>query len=147
MADLVQATGAALAAGTLRDQQRADRLDVAVRALRDPSSSARQRGAGRFDRVDRIGLALHATKLTVGAIDLDHDQPTRLEITREARAVRAGSLHPDACDGTERAQPIMQRNEPDRGRRKRLDTEDTAIRVERGRDMIVEVGVDSTRDR
>ena len=75
MTDLVQATAASLASRTLRDEERADRLDVAVGALRDPSSSARQRGAGRFDRVDRIGLALHAAKLAVGAINLDHDQP------------------------------------------------------------------------
>ena len=145
--DLVQAAGAGLAAGTLRDQQRPDRFDVAVRGFRDPRRPARQRGAGRFDRVDRIGLALHAADLTVGAIDLDHDQPARLEIARQARAIRAGALDPDSCDRTERAQPVVQRDEPDGALRERLDTEHTAVRVERGGDMVVEVGVDSTRDR
>ena len=43
-------------------------------------------------------------------------------------------------------QPVVQRNEPDRGCGERLDTEDTAVRVEGGSDMIVEVGIDSTHD-
>jgi hypothetical protein len=62
--DLIQAAGARLASGTLRDEQRSDRFDVAVRGFRDPRRPARQRGPGRFDRVDRIGLAAHAAEMS-----------------------------------------------------------------------------------
>jgi len=145
--DLIQATGSGLAARTLRDQQRPNRFDVPVCGFRDARRPTRERGASRFDRVDRIGLASHATNLTVGAINLDHDQPTRLEIARDTRAIRARPFDTDACDRTERAQPVVQRNEPDGAVRERLDPEKSAVGVERGSDMIVEVGVDSTRDR
>ena len=147
MTDLIQATGAGLAAGTLRDEQRADRFDVPVRGFRDPRRPARQRGAGGFDRVDRIGLAEHAANLSVGAINFDHDETARLEIAREARAIGAGPFDADASHGAERTQPIMQLGEPGGGRGERLDPEDTAVRVECGAHMIVEVGVDSTNVR
>jgi len=89
----------------------------------------------------------NAADLTVGAINFDHHQPARLEIAREARAIRAGAFDPDAGDRTERVQPIVQLSEPDGRCRERLDSEHTAVRVERGSDMVVEVGVDSTHDR
>ena len=145
--DLVEATGAGLAAGTLRDEQRPNRFDVPVCGFRDPRRPTRQGGAGRFDRVDRIRLAPHAADLTVGAIDLDHHQPARLQVARQARPVGAGSFHTDPSDRTERAEPVMQRDEPGVAVRERRDFEQSAVRVERGRDMVVEVGVDSTRDR
>ena len=147
VADLVQAAGPGFAAGTLRDQQRSDRFDVPVAGFRDPRSPTRQRGTGRFDRVDRIRLASHATNLTVRAINLDHHQPARLQIARQARPIRARPFDADAADGTERAQPVVQRNEPGGVVRERLHLEQSAVRVERGGDMVVEVGVDSTRDR
>ena len=147
MTDLVQAPGAGLAAGTLRDQQRPDRFHVPVRGLRDSRRPARQRGAGRFDRVDRIGLAVHAANLTVGAINLDHDQPARLEIARQARAIRAGAFDTDAAIGPNAHNQSCSAANPTVRRRERLDPEHTAVRVERRGDMVVEVGVDSARDR
>ena len=146
--DLIQAAGAGLAAGTLRDQQRPDRFDVPVRGFRDPRRPARQRGAGRFDRVDRIRLALHAADLTVGAINLDHDQPTRLQIARQARAdtrrcLRRRRVRSDrtrdsqSCNATNPTVLFGNDSTP----------RQSAVRVERGGDMIVEVGIDSTRDR
>ena len=56
VSDLIQTPSAGLAAGTLRDQQRPDRFDVPVRGFRDPRRPTRQRGTGRFDRVDRSDL-------------------------------------------------------------------------------------------
>ena len=103
--DLIQATGSGLAARTLRDQQRPNRFDVPVCGFRDARRPTRERGASRFDRVDRIGLAEHAANLAVRAINFDHHQPARLQIARQARPVRAGSFDADASDRTERAQP------------------------------------------
>jgi len=146
MTDLVQTPSTALATRTLRDQQRADRFDVAIAMFRDSCRAARQRRPCRFDRVDRIRLPRPAAQLPVGAIHLNHRQPSRTQITGEAGAVRAGAFHPNLRDPTEPTQPVSQRNEP-RGRRgKRSNVEHTAIRVERGSDMSIEVGIDSTRD-
>jgi hypothetical protein len=145
--DLVQATGAGLRPERCATSSAriASTFPSAVFAIPD----ARPDSAARAASIASTGSDLpHAADLTVGAINLDHDQPTRLEVAREARAIGAGALDTDASDRTERAQPVVQQDEPDSGTvRERLDTEQSAVRVERGGDMIVEVGVDSTRDR
>ena len=102
MADLIQVLDAHVAARAARDQQRADRFDVAIGGLRDPRRPARQRRPRRFDRVELVGLAVAAALLAVRTIDLDHHQALAAQMTRQAGAIRAGAFHPDPIDRTER---------------------------------------------
>jgi hypothetical protein len=74
---------------------------VAVRRLGDTAGSTRQDRPGRLDRVDGVGLAEYATKLTVGAIDLDHLEPLTAPVPRQAGAIGAGAFHSDTSDRPE----------------------------------------------
>jgi hypothetical protein len=107
MTDLVQVLDAHVATGAAHDQQRADRLHIAISGLRDARRPSRQRGAGRFDRVDLIGLAALAAHLTVRAIHLDHHQPPTAQMTSQPRAIGARAFHPDPINRTEPGQPTV----------------------------------------
>ena len=66
---------------------------------------ARPDSAARAASIASTGsdLPCMAAHLTVGAINFDHDQPARLQIARQARAIRAGAFDTDTSDRTERA--------------------------------------------
>ena len=85
MADLVQVFDADVAGGTPGDEQRPDRFHVTIGRLRDAAGPTRQRRSGRFDRVDRVGLARTAAQLTVRAIDLDHLETVAAQSTGRGR--------------------------------------------------------------
>jgi hypothetical protein len=68
------------------------------RAVRGPT----QCGAGRADRVERIGLARQAPRLTVRSFDLDDPDVVRVQDPRQASAAAAGPFDADEGDFTER---------------------------------------------
>lgn len=147
MAQLVETRDARLAAGALGDQQGPHGFHVAVRRLGDTAGSTRQHRPGSLHRVDGVGLAEYATKLTVGAVDLDHLEPLTAQVPSQAGAIGTGAFHSDTSDRPEAGQPPVQRAEALRCRRERLDAQHAAVGVERRRDMGVEVRVDPARDR
>ena len=147
MADLVEALDAHVTPRAVGDEQRPDRFHVAIGGLRHARRAARQGGAGGLHGVEAVGLAVPATGLTIGAIDLHHRHPHTAQEAGHAGPVGAGALHPDPPQRAERAQPGVQVGEPDRGRRERPDAEQTAVGVQRGGDVHVQMGVDSAGDR
>ena len=92
---LVDRLGPLGAGAALGDHQRPDRLDRAVPALRRAAGPAGLRGPGGADRVQRVGLALPAAVLPVGAVHLDDPDAGRGDVAGQARAVAAGPLDPD----------------------------------------------------
>jgi len=68
-------------------------------------------------------------------------------MTRQARAVRAGTFNADTINRPEARQPPVQLDLAGWCRRERPDAQNTAVRVDCGRDMHIGVRVDSTRDR
>ncbi len=141
MTDLVLGRDPCLAGRSFRDQQRADRLHVAVRRLRDPTSSVALRRPHRLDRVDRIGLALQTSSLPVRAIDLDHLDTLAAQQPRQPRAIGASALNSNTRQLAEARQPLEQLSVARRSRFERLDTEHPADRIQRRRDMCIEVRV------
>ena len=92
---LVDGLGPLGAGAALGDHQRADRLDGAVPALRRAAGPAGLGGPGGADGVQRVGLALPAPVLPVGAVDLDDPDAGRGDVAGQAGAVAAGALDPD----------------------------------------------------
>ena len=145
--DLIQILDAHVTTGATRDEQRPDRLDITIRALRDPRCPTRQRRPPGFDRVDHIGLPLPASQLTVRTINLDHDHTLATQITRETRTVRAGAFHPHPRQFSKAGQPAIQLPETRPRRRERLHTQHAAGSINCRRDMHIQMGIDSARDR
>ena len=65
----------------------------------------------------------------------------------EARPIGAGALDTDPLDDTERAQPADQRGVAGWRRRKRLDTQHTAVGVDHSCHVDIQMCVDTTRHR
>ena len=147
MADLIEAADPGLTARALGDQQGPHRFHRPVAGLGHRSTTTPERRAGGFDRVEPVGLAVAATLLTVGSIHLDHLDPGALQEPGQAGAVGAGALDPHPGQVTEADQPAVQIPVAAWGGRERLDTQDAAVVVQRGGDVHIEVGVDSTGDR
>src|SRR6185437_8608644 len=78
------------------------------RPLGRATGPARLGRPGRADRIQRIGLALPAAVLAVGAVHLDDPDAGRSDVAGQASAVTAGSLDPDQADSPEPAQPAQQ---------------------------------------
>src|SRR5207245_2787523 len=112
---LVDGLGPLGAGAALGDHQRADRLDGAVPAFRRAAGPAGLRGPGGADGVERVGLALPAPVLAVGAVDLDDADAGGGDIAGQAGAVAAGALDADQADGPEPAQPAQQPGVAGRG--------------------------------
>src|SRR5688572_16173860 len=147
MADLVEAPDSGLTARTFGDQQGPHRFHRPVAGLGDRSTATPECRSGRFDRVELIGLAVAATLLPVRAIDLDHFDPGALQKPGQPGAVGAGALDPDPGQLAEAGEPVVQVSVAGGCRRKRLDTQHTAVAVQSRRDMHIEVRVDTTGDR
>ena len=105
---LVDGLGAFAGGAALGDHERPDRLDGAVPALGRAGCPAGLRGPRGADRVQRIGLALAAPVLPVGAVHLHDPDPGRRDMPGQARAVTAGALDPDQAHRPEPAQPVQQ---------------------------------------
>src|SRR5437667_8193150 len=108
MADLIQILDPHLPCGATRDQQGTDRFDITIRRFRDPGRSPRPRGPCRLDRVELVGLAVTATLLAVGTINLDHHQALAAQMARQPGTIRTGAFDPDPIDRAETHQPTMQ---------------------------------------
>ncbi len=147
MAELHDRRDAAGASGTFRDQQRPYRLDIAAAIFRSSPGPARQRGAGRFDRVELVALAVPSSFLTVRTINLDHRDPGRSEVSRQARTIRTGPFDPDPIDRPEPSHPRRQGCIPCAVDRERRDTKHAADRIDDGSDMHIKVRVDTTHNR
>ena len=147
MAELVETLDACVASGAVGDQQHADRFDVAVGGLGHRPGAATERRPSCLDRVDGVGLAVAAPGLTARAVNLDHRHADTAQEAGQAGPVGAGALDTDSLQRAEPDQPGVQVGEPGGRRRERLDAEHTAVAVERGGDMDIEVGVDPTGDR
>ena len=119
---------------------------TAVAAFRRAPGPAGLGGPGGADGIQRIGLALPATVLAVGTVDLDDPDAGRGDVAGQARAVAARALDADQGDGPEPAQPAQQARVAARGSRELLHAQQPADRVQRGRDMHVGVGVDAAGD-
>ena len=147
MAELVEQPDAGLAPGAGSDEQYPDRFHVAVGGLGHAVGPAAQRRPGRLHGVDGVGLAVAAASLPVGAINLDHRNPGAVQEAGQPGPVGACALDTDPGHRAEAAQPAVQLGEPGRCRRERFDTQHTAVAVDRGGHVNVEVGVDPTGDR
>ena len=143
---LVDRLGAFSRGAALGDHQRADRLDRAVPALRRAAGPAGLRGAGGADGVERVGLALPAAVLPVGAVHLDDPDAGGGDVPGQAGAVAAGALDADQAHGPEPAQPAQQAGVAGRGGRELLDAEQPADGIERSGDVHVGVGVHAAGD-
>jgi hypothetical protein len=132
---LVDGPGAFSRGAAPGDHQGPDRLHGAVPALGRAASPAGLRGPGSADRVERIGLALPAPVLPVGADCLDDPDACRGDVAGQAGAVAAGSLDTDQGDGAEPAQPAQQAGVASRGGGEFRDAEQPAEPIERGGDM------------
>ena len=143
---LVDGLGPLGAGAALGDHQRPDRLDRAVAALRRAAGPPGLGGPGGADRVQRVGLALPAAVLAVGAVHLDDPDAGRGDVAGQAGAVAAGALDPDQGDGPEPAQPAQQAGVAGRSDRELLHAEQSADGVQRGGDVRVGMGVHAAGD-
>jgi hypothetical protein len=146
VAELVAGHDPARAGGALGDQQGPDRFYVADLGLRSAAGATRQRSPSRLDRVEGVGFAGPSSLLAVGAIDLDHLDPGGPQMSRQPGAICTRSFDPDATELTEALQPRVQRRVAGTFSRERLHAQHTAVRVERSRDMHVQVRIHSARD-
>src|ERR1039457_3512320 len=96
--------------------------------------------------VQRVGLALPAAVLAVGAVHFDDPDAGRGDVAGQARAVAAGALDADQGDGPETAPPAEQAGVAGRGDRELLDAEQPADGIQRGGDMHIGVGVHAAGD-
>ena len=90
-----------------------------------------------LDRVDGVGLASPGSGLTVGPVDLENLDVMIEEEPGQARAIRAGALHPDPLDAPEVAQPGEQLLVTGGRGGELTNTEQTPDRIQRGGDMDV----------
>ncbi len=104
------------------------------------------RGPGGADGAERVGLALAAPVLAVGAVDLDDPDAGGGDVAGQAGAVAAGALDADQADGPEPAQPAQQPGVAGRGDGELRDAEQPADRIQRGSDVHVRVGVHAAGD-
>ena len=144
---LVDGPGAFSRGAAPGDHQGPDRLHGAVPALRGAAGPAGLRGPGSADRVQRVGLALPATVLPVGAVYLDDPDACRGDVAGQSGAVTAGPFDADQGDGPESAQPAQQAGVAGRGGGELPDAEQPADGIERGGDMRAGVGVHAASDR
>src|ERR1039457_7666771 len=96
--------------------------------------------------VQRVGLALPAAVLAVGAVHFDAPDAGRGDVAGQARAVAAGALDADQCAGPEPAHPAEQAGVAGRGDRELLDAEQPADGIQRGGDMHIGAGVHAAGD-
>ena len=144
--DLVQDFDAFIDCGSAGDHQHPDRFNVAVTMLCLAGCGSAQRSSSSGDGVDGVGLAVAASGLTVGSIDLDHSDAFAAQVSGEPGAVGACAFDTDAVDRPETLQPGNELGVAGASGRERLDAEHTAVRVDRGSDMELEVGVDPAGD-
>ena len=97
--------------------------------------------AGRADRVQRVGLALPAAVLAVGAVDLDDPDACCGDVAGQAGAVAAGPFDPDQADRPEPAQPAKQAGVSGRAGRELLHAEQSPDGIQRGGNVHVGVSV------
>jgi hypothetical protein len=96
---------------------------------------------GGADSVQRVGLALPAAVLAVGAAGLDDADAGCGDVAGQAGAVAAGAFDPDQADGPEPAQPFQEAGVAGRAGRELPDAEQPADGIERGGDMHVGMSV------
>ena len=87
-----------------------------------------QRSSSSGDGVDGVGLAVAASGLTVGSIDLDHRDAFAAQVSGEPGAIGAGAFDTDPVDGPETLQPGNELGVAGAAGRERLDAEHTAVR-------------------
>ncbi len=140
---LVDRLGPLGAGRALGDHQRADRLHGAVAALRRAAGPAGLGGPGGADRIQRVGFALAAPVLAVGAVDLHDPDAGRGDVAGQPGAVTAGALDPDQAHRPEPAQPAQQPAVAGGGSGELLHAEQPADRIQRRGHVHVGVGVHS----
>jgi hypothetical protein len=141
VAQLIERRDAFLDGGATSDHQHPDRFDVAGARLRRAPRRARQRCSSRRHGIQRVGLASSMAGLTVRAIDLNDLDARPLQLSGEARAIRAGALDAHQHHRAQRAQPPDETAIARFGRRERLDAQHTAHDVNRRRHMHIQVRV------
>ena len=86
------------------------------------------------------------TRLAVGSVDLDNSNAFASEMPADAGAVRAGALDTDQADRPEARKPPHEVLVAMGGGVELLDAEHSAVGVDGGCNMEVEVGVDAAGD-
>ena len=140
-AGLVDGLGPLAAGAAPVGHQRADRLYRPVAALGHPRGPAGLRGAGRADRVQRVGLAVAVPVLPAAPGCLHHPHAASREIPGQASAVAARPLHAHQRDVPELAQPAGQAGVAGPGRGELPRPEQPADRVKRRGDVHLKVSV------
>ncbi len=90
--ELVDRPGPVHDGGVVDDLELADRLDAAVTRLRCAGRPSRDHCTRCRDSVNGVGLAVAASCLAIGTIDLDHLDTSSAQVSGEARAPAAS--HP-----------------------------------------------------
>ena len=101
---------------------------------------------GRRDGVDVIGLALAVAHLPIRSIHLDHTDPAVTEMPSQPGPIGTGALDTNLVDLTETLEPSAEIGVMASTHRERLNAKSSAVGVDRGCDMEVEVGVNPTSD-
>ena len=106
---------------TLGHDQGPDGLDRTVLGLACPRGPTRQCSSSRFDGVERIGLAVIASGLAVGTVDLDDVDTFAAQDAGQTHPIGAGALYADLGHLSEALEPAQQRFVPSRIRPEGLD--------------------------
>ena len=101
-------------------------------------------GPGRFDSIERIGLAAATALLSVRSVDLDDLDANSAQVAGQARSIRARALDADLGHVPERLEPGQQRLVAGGVGLKALRAEQPAERVERCSHVDVEMRIDAT---
>jgi hypothetical protein len=146
VAHLDQRLDPGLSGRALGDQEHSDRLDRSVLALGRSRGPTRQSCSSSLDGVERIGLALVATGLAVGPVDLDDVDVIAPQEPGETSAVGTGALDANRCDLAEGFEPGEEGLVAIGIDRERLGADQSTQRIEGCGDVDIGVGVDASSD-
>jgi len=144
--DLALGIGALVDGAAAGHPQVAERLDTAVTLFGSAGPIPGQDGLGGLDRVDGVGLALEASSLTVGTVDLDRLNVLLAQKPGQPGPVGTGAFHPDPRQAADGAHPGQQRGVPGLVGRELPGAQHPPHLVDHSGGVGVLVGVDSTSD-
>src|ERR1700736_5230781 len=135
-----------LSGRTLRHHEDSDGLNGTVLGLARSRGPTADGGPGGLDCIERIGLALVAAGLPVGAVDFYDLNALPPQEPREAGPIGAGALDADFGHLAESLEPDQQRFVAAGVSIERLGADESAQRIKCCSNVFVQVGVDTTRD-
>ena len=144
MAHLDQRLDSGLAGRALGHDQDPDGFDGAVSGFGFPTRPAAQGSAGRFNRIERVGLTTAAPLFSVRSVDFDDFDTHPAQVTGQPGPIGTRAFDPNLDHVAERLEPCEQRFVTGRVGLESLGAEQPAQRVQGRSHMNVEVRVDTT---